>query len=339
MRPPVGLARLASSLHNVSVSSSLDPPPSFPDPTVMPVPEPLTFPSTTFSLPDPSTDVYSSSHLADPTVQTGSAPEPGYMPDPASAPPYRADTGAIQTYQPPSYPPYSYPRQARTNGPGLIVGIVGAVVVVLVVACLGVVGWAGRVETSHTSGQVVPGPAEPTDDTNTLSGEEPGTHPGDLRKCLITAPASAHSLAHPLSKNGKLTLEQDAALSAHPDERATLLATYNFDTEAVTGWVTSDGTIVTVRLLRFDDLDDSLGYYYDEGDNFSKQYGEQNEDFLYGGGSLYPDLKKDDHGREGTVSITLAGDTVILIFTRKLPPVSVAYPEKLVKQQSAKLGF
>lgn len=284
----------------------------------------------------------------DPRYQPGAEYQPvaPYQPGPEYPP--------VAPYQPAGYPgvPYNpgygpalpYPVAPRKSRTGRTIAIVVSVVVVIALACVGgvVLAVVTGAKPAKQMASVTPGQSATAGPTVTATPSPSDTlraHTGDLRNFLLTPPATSRPAPFPLSKNGLLTIKQDAALSGNPAARIAYLKRFHFKREAVVAWHDTEDTLVNIRLLQFSSAENAANYFSEDIAGIASEYTSKNTHTIAGvpGGRTFATPKKDKYGYTQTTSFATRGDVVIVMFTLQIPPLSVDIANTLVSKQYDKL--
>lgn len=242
---------------------------------------------------------------------------------------------------PPMYDviPTPPPRKRRT---GLIVGLSVAGVLVAVAAAAGgvavavaVKGKAPSVTATAATPVAVPSTSAPAAQPPIAT---PVLHHGDLRKYLISAPSSAHSVSDPFGSHNSFTAKQESKDWEDPAGRSRMLSSYEFQAGAIRQWLQPD-IYVGVKLLRFATAGDASGFYSQDTTNYkiidssTKHKVASNMPL----GEILYSTKKNKYGDERAVGIAVCGDTVTEVWVNKYKTLSLSLVNGLLYRQYKKL--
>jgi hypothetical protein len=284
---------------------------------------------------------------SDPYQQAGYSPfpDPAY-PDPA----YQQTTYPVPQQYPPTQPYQGYPvyppAQPPRRGPTIAIVTVVALLLVLVVG--GGIAAAYLLpkdkQTNAQSGQS-PSPA-PVDSATPSAAASASptpdagpTHTGDLRTYLLGLPSGLKKCSNEEGTNNALNLDQAAKLSSDETKRRQELQQYKFTDGAVRCWVAANGSVIDVRLYRFDSTANASDFFDADIGGTSPGYSSDNITSVSGvpGGKSFASPTKDSNGYTRVISIGLRGDVVLVIAMAQTTALDVKSAENLLVQQYQKL--
>ncbi|HKT04508.1 MAG TPA: hypothetical protein VJT31_33755, partial [Rugosimonospora sp.] len=235
--------------------------------------------------------------------------------------------------------PYPYQQPAAPQAPArrnnrvvlfLVLGIVAALLVCGGLATATVFVVRGQNSGSTRASGPTPAPA--------ASGK---THTGDLRTYLVAKPAGARDWQQPLGTDEKLSRDQEAQLSVTDSQsRLSRLNMYNFVDGAVRTWDGTNGDVVAVRLLRFDNPGDAEGFYQADASESMSAFGMTNVSPIDGvdEGLRFANPTVDSVGYIHYYSEARNGDVVALLIVGQHTSQGVPAPvDQLFKQQYDRL--
>jgi hypothetical protein len=240
---------------------------------------------------------------------------------------------------PPMYDviPTPPPRKRRT---GLIVSLSVAGVLVAVAAAAGGVAVAGKGKAPSSTAAAATPVATPSTSAPAAPPPiaAPVLHHGDLRKYLIRAPSSAHSVSDPFGSHNAFTAKQEIEDWEHPAGRGRMLSSYEFRAGAIRQWLQPD-IYVGVKLFRFATAGDASGFYSQDTTNYNiiDSSTKHNDASSMPLGEILYSTKKDKYGDERAVGIAVCGDTVTEVWVNKYKTLSLSLVNGLLYRQYKKL--
>jgi hypothetical protein len=189
--------------------------------------------------------------------------------------------------------------------------------------------------TSHKPAQAAAG--APSSSQRAGSPGPAVSHPGDLRKYLITAPARSHPWPKPLGSHEKLSLRQ--AIRLANSNRATF-AEYRFSGGAVRCWITVNSTWVDVRLYRFRSPGDAQAFFRFDTHRSARVTPAAGQSGIKGvpGARAFADLKQDKDGILSVVAIGVHSDVVFIAdVAEQARTARLGVVDKMMREQYGKL--
>lgn len=163
------------------------------------------------------------------------------------------------------------------------------------------------------------------------------THTGDLAAYLLHAPAGTVPWA---TKPAIEVLDLDGAaqLGQNPTVRGKLLRQYGFQQLAIARWVTADGNIDAVQLMRFDSVLDARKFFVvDALSDSSSFWGPPTAFPGVPGAVSFTMSTPNATGQLATLDLATTGDLEIIVIVKRRPPVGPAEGQRLLTDQYGRL--
>lgn len=189
--------------------------------------------------------------------------------------------------------------------------------------------------TSHKPAHSATG--RPSPSTRAGSPVPAVSHPGDVRKYLITAPARAHPWPKPLGTHEKLSLRQAVRLAN--SDRLTFTR-YRFSGGAVRCWITVNSTWVDVRLYRFRSPGDARAFFRFDTRRSARVTPVPGRSSIRGvpGARDFAALKPDSNGILSVVAIGVKGDVEFVAdVAEHARTARLGVVDKLMREQYSRL--
>lgn len=165
---------------------------------------------------------------------------------------------------------------------------------------------------------------------------QPSTYSGDLRQLLLVRPATAQSVADPITTDGVLTFDQ-AALITHPEEDSKAqLRSFAYQRGAAVQWREGDVEVI-VRLFQFASADKATGYQDALDGTFAPNFFDEKPlpGTVTGGHAYVSNRPLDGRGYLGTATATQG--TILMIVSRYQPTADAGPVIDLAVSQYARL--
>jgi hypothetical protein len=287
---------------------------------------------------------------SDPYQQAGYSPfpDPAY-PDPA----YQQATYPVPQQYPPTepyqgYPGYPPPPPPRRGPTILIVTVVALLLVVVVGGGIAAAYLLPKDKQANAQSSQGTGPSggsssgagSPSTAASASPTPDAGpTHGGDLRTFLVGLPSGLKKCPNEEGTNNALNLDQAAKLSSDEDKRRQELQEYKFLDGAVRCWVAANGSVVDVRLYRFDSTSNASDFFDADINGTSPGYTADDITPVAGvpGAKTFAKPDKDSNGYTRVISIGRNGDVVLVIAMAETTAVDIKPAEDLLVQQYQKL--
>jgi hypothetical protein len=220
------------------------------------------------------------------------------------------------------------PRRARRVW--IAIRLVVAIVLLAVVAYLLIAH-----STSHKPTDSAAGGPSPSQGSG--SPAPAVSHPGDLRKYLMAAPAKSHHWPKPLGTHEKLSLRQAIRLA---NSNRAIFTEFRFRSGAVRCWITVNSTWIDMRLYRFRSADDAQGFFRFDTRRSARvtPAAGQSPIKTVPGARVFAELKADSDGILSVLAIGVKGDVVFVADVAeqaRTPHLGVL--NKLMREQYGKL--